>query len=327
MCSSAFIESPWIVSLYGYGTSVNSYLQLDRPVLSRHFQILKMMCNESDQAFSTRLPAFNDTTLLTAFALSRHSFETEAARIINTFIRLLPVDFQRNMWYNMEILYFNLPPNFLNTDWSLQFGNESNGYVIRSIPHEYGNNSCNCMVSRQCQRPLRVGPPDLFIPGLVLSCSPIDGLRMSTFECFFSSSCIASIITHLNYYTHMDGSSPINFSTASAPHLIIPPLNSDIISRFSKTTLVSEIMDKQFIESWNSTMSYEKYFAVCAPSICRYAYTQRQGILYVITTLLALYGGLTIGLRLVIWELTKLGRSIRNRLFSHPTQVLPFIQG
>jgi hypothetical protein len=284
------------------------------------------MCNESNRAFTSQYPGFSGKTLLTAFTLSRNSFETEATKIIDSFIQLQPAEFQRNTRFNIELLSFNLVPNFLSTDWSLELGDMSNSYITHSIPREYGNNSCNCMVSRECQRPLRVGPPDLFLPGLVLSCSLIDGLRMSSLECFFSSSCIASIIAHLNYYTQMDGSPPINFSTASAPNLIIPPLNSDTISRFLKTTLVSEIMDKQFIESWNTTMSYEKYFAVCAPSICRYEYTQRQGILYVITTLLALYGGLTIGLRLVIWELTKLGRSIRNRLFSHRTPVLPFIQ-
>jgi hypothetical protein len=285
-----------------------------------------MMCNESNKAFTSQYPAFRVKTSLTAFALSRHSFEIEATKIIDSFIERQPAEFQRNTRFNSELLTFNLLPNFLSTDWSLESGDMSNGYLIHSIPRQYGNNSCNCISSRECQRPLRVGPPDLFLPGVVLSCSPIDGLRMSTLQCFFSSSCIASIIAHLNYYTQMDGSPPINFSTASAPNLSIPPLNSDTISRFSKNTLLGEMMDKQFIESWNSTMSYEKYFAVCAPSICRYEYTQRQGILYVITTLLGLYGGLTIGLRLIIWELTKLGRSIRNRLFSHRTPVLPFIQ-
>jgi hypothetical protein len=226
----------------------------------------------------------------------------------------------------MDLLYFNLAPNFLNTDWSLEFGDERNGYLIRSIPHQYGNNSCNCMVSRQCQRPLRIGPPDLLLPGLALSCSPMDGLRMSTLECFFSSSCITSIINHLNYYTQLDGSPPINFSTTSAPDLSMPPLNNDAISRFSKTASINQIMNAQFIEGWNSTVSYEKYYAVCAPSICRYEYIQPQGILYVITLLLSLYGGLTIGLRLVIWEAIKHGKSLRNRLVSRRTQVLPFNQ-
>jgi hypothetical protein len=214
----------------------------------------------------------------------------------------------------------------LNTDWSLEYGDASNGYLLRSIPREYGNNSCNCMVSRQCQRPLRIGPPDSFLPGLVLSCSPMEGLRMSTLECFFSSSCISSIINHLNYYTNMDGSPPNNFSTASAPNLSISPLNSGTVSLFSKTTSIGDIMDAQFIESWKSTVSYEKYFSVCAPSSCTYTYTRRQGILYVITSLLALYGGLTIGLRLVIWEASKLGRSIRNRFLSRHVQVLPCVQ-
>jgi hypothetical protein len=285
-----------------------------------------MICNESDQAFVARLPAFNASTFLTAFVLSRSAFQAEAVRIIDTLIRLIPINFKLVVRYNMDLIYFNQAPNFLNTDWSLEFGNESNDYLIRSIPHAYENGSCNCMISRQCRRPLRIGPPDLPLPGLVLSCSPMDGLRMSTLECLFSSSCITSIINHMNYFTQLDGSAPINFSTASAPNLTMPPLDSAVISRFSKTSSVGEIIDAEFIESWNSTVSYEKYFSVCAPSSCRYKYTQRQGILYVITALLALYGGLTIGLRLIVWEATQLGRSMRNRLFSHRTRVLPFTQ-
>ncbi|CAF4142564.1 unnamed protein product, partial [Rotaria sordida] len=32
------------------------------------------------------------------------------------------------------------------------------------------------MISGTCQEPLRIGPPDLFLPGLVVGCLPIDGL-------------------------------------------------------------------------------------------------------------------------------------------------------
>ncbi|CAF3375018.1 unnamed protein product [Rotaria socialis] len=52
------------------------------------------------------------------------------------------------------------------------------------LPRIYSNITYNCAASDACQRLLRIGPSDLILPGLVVGCLPLDGLRLSTLECF-----------------------------------------------------------------------------------------------------------------------------------------------
>ncbi|CAF3635148.1 unnamed protein product [Rotaria sp. Silwood1] len=172
------------------------------------------------------------------------------------------------------------------------------------------------MISTTCQEPLRIGPPGLFLPGLVVGCLPMEGLRMSTLECFFSSSCISTILTYLEYYIQMDGSPPIDFVPPTVLPLTISPLNDSIPSRFSKNTTIGTLIDEYFLEDWTYEISYENYFAACAPSHCNFDYVTRNNILYVATSVFGLYGGLTIGLRFIIWHVIRFYRLMENNIHS-----------
>jgi hypothetical protein len=48
------------------------------------------------------------------------------------------------------------------------------------------------------------------------------------------------------------------------------------------------------MEPWPTNISYDRYFAECAPNICSYSYIDNANPLYVASTLLGLYSGLTI---------------------------------
>ena len=115
----------------------------------------------------------------------------------------------------------NLIANAFNTDWTLEYGNASNGYLLRGVARLFANGSCNCVISSDCQQPLRIGPPDLVLPGLVVGCSPLYGLRLSTLECLYSSGCIKTILNHLHYYTQINGSEPTDFTPSNDPPLVM----------------------------------------------------------------------------------------------------------
>ncbi|CAF1297815.1 unnamed protein product [Rotaria sordida] len=173
------------------------------------------------------------------------------------------------------------------------------------------------MISGTCHEQLRIGPPGLFLPGLVVGCLPYDGLRMSTLECFFSSSCISTILTYLEYYTQIDGSPPINFVPPTVLPITISPLDNSTPSRFSKNTSIGILLDEYFLEEWTVTSSYEDYFAACAPTHCNFEYVTRNNLLYVATSVLGLYGGLMIGLRFITWNAIRLYRLMKTRICSH----------
>ncbi|UJR12163.1 hypothetical protein I4U23_016340 [Adineta vaga] len=302
ICSSDFIEEKWTTTLYGYGPQANSYSQLDRPLLSKQHQILKKLCSEAKLIVADAIFDFYKSLLITASALSRASFQMQISAIIQNFIAQTPITFRRLLAFITEMVASLLIPTAFNNDWLPEYGNSSNSYTIRNKPRTFSNSTCNCVISRTCQEPLRIGPPDLVIPGLVVGCYPIDGLRMSTLECFYSSTCISSIINFFDYYTEINGSLPVNFVPPSIPVINVNPLSSSIPSRFSITNPITYLIDDLFIEYWSKTSVYENYYAACAPSLCQYQYVRRNDLVYVITSILSLYGGVTIGLRFIIWK-------------------------
>ena len=248
---------------------------------------------------------------------------TQTSAVIKQLIRTVPISFRRSMGLMTDLMAESLIPSAFNTDWSMEYGNVSNDYLVRNVPRQFKNSTCYCVVSSSCQEPLLIGPPDLILPGLVIGCLPIHGMRMSTLECFYSSNCIDIIISYLGYYTSIDGSLPVNFTIPEKLALQIPPLNSSFLSRFSPSTSIGTIMDELFVEQWTNMTTYEAYFAACAPRFCRFEYTKQKNAILVISTLLSLYGGLTTSLRLLTWNAVRLYHHARLPSRSRHTRVAP----
>jgi hypothetical protein len=82
------------------------------------------------------------------------------------------------------------------------------------------------------------------------------------------------------------------------------PLDISLYTRFTPTSsiLIGTLIDELFIETWQNTSNYSDYFSVCVPSTCRYTYMERNTAIYMLTTFLGLYGGLTIGLKFLVWH-------------------------
>jgi hypothetical protein len=307
--------------LFGYGASSNNNRQLDRPLLSKQLQILGWLCDETRMILDFAASLYSDQTIVSASVWSRRFFREQTELSTEQYIRRIPAEFGRLYRFVLETFRCSLLPTAFNTDWSLEYGDPTNGYLLRTIPRVFSNSSCNCLISGDCQQPLRVGPPDLVLPGLVIGCLPLDGLRLSTLECFYSSECIANITRYLDYYTEIDGSPPLNFTPPTSSPLVVPPMDSSARSRFTVNTTIDTLITELFIEQLSSTSSYETYFATCAPIECRYEYVARQDLLYVVTTLLGLYGGLTVSLRFTTWNFTRLCRWMKARFFTgRPSQ-------
>ena len=324
MCSSEFITEKWTTTLYGYGEQADGSSQFDRPLLSKHFQILGWLCKEAQSYTQIGLNSLYASTLLSASVFSRTTFTIRANQAIDKHIEGKAAYFK----YGNQVLPMayrcNLIANAFNADWQIEYGNESNGYLLRGVPRVFPNGSCNCVVSGECQRPLRIGPSDLVLPGLVVGCSPLYGSRLSTLECLYSSTCINTIIDHLHYYSQADGSEPSNFTAPEDRPLTMVPLDASTRVKFSPTELIGSLVDAVFIEHLSKNISYENYFAFCAPTSCHYTYLKTNGALFIITSLLGLYGGLTIGLRFLVWNASRIYYMIKRHLRGRTTSVVPF---
>ncbi|CAF1063965.1 unnamed protein product [Rotaria sp. Silwood1] len=116
----------------------------------------------------------------------------------------------------------------------------------------------------------------------------------------------------------MDGSPPLDFVPPTISDFPFVPLSNSTPSRFSPMTSIGELIGELLTEQWITNISYEAYFTVCAPTSCRYEHIERSSILYAATSLLAIYGGLTLGLRFIVWHGTLLYGYLKNRFRVQP---------
>ncbi len=184
----------------------------------------------------------------------------------------------------------------INNTWSVSL-------TPRSYPPITNNNqTCTCLISNQCIRPQgfycrsalcqqQAILPNQTIPGLVLSCLPVSSLLLSTFECFYNQSCI-QILYDWRLFEIADLFYPLNLS--------VTPLDPNLPSQFLPTTTLDVIVSNLLLEEWIITTDVLAHYENCKPKICTYTYTARFQTIYVIMTVIGLFGGLFVILRLSI---------------------------
>ena len=60
------------------------------------------------------------------------------------------------------------------------------------------------------------------------------------------------------------------------------------------------------VENYTYSSSYDSFYRICQPAHCSYRYDERSSILYMITTIIGLFGGMNIVLRLISQGLVKM---------------------
>jgi hypothetical protein len=70
-----------------------------------------------------------------------------------------------------------------------------------------------------------------------------------------------------------------------------------------------------------SVIRYDQYYSKCHPNYCSYSYTHRFDILFIITTLIGVFGGVTLVLKLTapLFAIIILSRKTRVQFNNHET--------
>ena len=182
----------------------------------------------------------------------------------------------------------------VDTSWSLRFKPK----VYRAD----NNNTCTCLTSNTCIRPqgfycrsvscqMTAYLPNQTIPGLRISCFPINSLLLSTLECFYNASCIQMLL-HWRLFETAEFYRPLVLN--------VTPLDPNLPSRYAPTTTFDVAISRLLIEDWKVTTNVAAHYDQCKPSICTYTYVARLSPLYVVTSVLGLLGGLSVVLRLTV---------------------------
>jgi len=313
VCLSEFVSSKWI--------DVQFYQQSSSPVMFTndigyqsqfHFQLLSTLCHMADQTIQDSLQSFYRTKFVTIQVVSRQSFQTQIDLMMEKFKRTMPESFQRTL----NLLKTNFETNLFVTPMNSQFVIMTLlGIPIMTLS-EYSNPwpeklrckssefTCTCLPSSFEECPQKTVIPDngttYSISGMFQAWFPLQSLLVSTLECFYNDTCLSQIVKYINSTV-----SPINFNTLKSSSL---SLNN------SQYDTIELLANNLFIRSWNNKSSFESYFNHCHPLTCQYTYESRSDLIYIVTTIIGLIGGVNIFLGLLLPHVVKLVTSIWNHV-------------
>jgi hypothetical protein len=126
------------------------------------------------------------------------------------------------------------------------------------------------------------------LPNFFVGCFTIQSVLQSSLECFFNQTCLDAV------QTEIVSQLSINISILQAN-----------ATRFSPKTLIGKLINSLMIEDWGRNIQYDQYYEQCAPRLCSYRTFYRKNALYVLTKLIGLIGGLTIGLKIMVSIIVK----------------------
>ncbi|CAF0798760.1 unnamed protein product [Adineta ricciae] len=317
ICSSIFVSVDWINLLFNYNISYFYPLDFRSSSLGQ-FQILSSLCSLSKQYLDEHIHDLLSDSFLSPIALSSqlldHQSQSQSSFIrassANAFLQLLQlirsatsVDVLQNAAQTARIsrswvIYDGL---ITTTEYSTHFS-DRNGTICGCDFESTCSSSFSGFFNLSAYETVPVGDytssQSLIteVPGFVVGCYALESLLQSSLECLYDLQCINII---LNFFPH------ININN-------ITYLNRNE-TKYSIDTLVNVFVENLFIENWTINSSFENYYNMCAPLLCTYTFIQYNNILYIITQILGLYGGLVLVLRFIIPQiLLKFNQRVRH---------------
>ncbi|CAF2215269.1 unnamed protein product, partial [Rotaria magnacalcarata] len=313
VCSSDLVSDAWINRIKGDDVLDDYWAVFDyRNGGVFNFLLLSMFCQHAQQTVNISIKTLLQTQFLSSQVISQNQFETEVNVSINAWKSQTVDQFLETIKIFEAVSYGNqlMSEQFL---YYIQYV-DSSDIKMRLEVQDYFN--CSCYLSPSCLIAIGLYDVNLLtweientivvVPNFFLGCSQIEGLKKSTLECFYNQSCMIELDEYLN--THLG--SPFNFSK----------LNKNLSS---PNELVESILNKLMIDSWTTNISFSSYYSTCSPSSCTYEYTGRNDLFFVITTILGIFGGLSLGLKLltliVLWLIENINK---NTSFSGFTTII-----
>ncbi len=175
------------------------------------------------------------------------------------------------------------------------------------------DDNCSCGLYPNCTTQanfIRINSTQAIpIKGFKIGCTPSESFLASTLECLYDSACINLIQEYTN---STNGTNSTNSSI---------PLSATM-TQSSINTTIAELVNNLFIERWARKMNYSSYYEQCSPLLCSYTYNQQFSLLYTVTLLIALQGGLAIVLELICPQIIR----ILVKLYHHRKKRMNIVQ-
>lgn len=320
-CASEHINGFWWTYYFDAGEYIVYWLTpFDvRQWISSYLVWIGSFCSLANTTISTSIQNFRSTSLITQQIWSRTQFHSELNTTIQQFQLNSRQSFEQSVQFYQDIAQSNSLMSLFAMNWNSILINtiDQDDEVVANTPIVY-NRSCSCATSRQCLQAAGIYSYDgtllYTIDGLMHGCFFIDSFLASSLSCFYSDACLHDLTEHMNEGAPpYDGFSPWRDISSS---MLMGSMDATLLKYFSVDDKFKKIVEEAFIDVWSIDVSYESFFRQCAPKYCSYTKTKRFDVLYVVTTFLSLYGGLTFVFKLIIPIIVRLSLKLKRKLFT-----------
>ncbi len=297
ICTSTFVDESWIDYLNKQTHDI-IYTHDFRVIGQFAFQALSTFCDLINQTVSDGLIQFDSNQYVSASVVPQNSFESEIESLVDKFRSSLTNSFRLSLEMIRDTTQANALFSALTTNYDLNRENVHNFMI--PVPMNYDD--CNCASSFACKSLLSIYkyPSDksLFdVPNFYRGCYVVESLLQSTLECFYDKQCLDKIRSYFS----------------SSPSMNVILLNSSLSNKYSMNSTIKTLVDNLMIEEWNTTTIFENYYNECQPIQCTYSFAKRHDLIYIVTTLFGIAGGLTTVLELVLPRLVKFLRKKKEQ--------------
>jgi hypothetical protein len=153
------------------------------------------------------------------------------------------------------------------------------------------DDGCSCLTLRGCPRPaalfnLTARLIRTTIPGMVFDCLMLDAALASSLECFYQSSCLALL------------------ENEAVIQMEVKPLHDP--SQFSPKATIEQLLTALMIEQLKATIDFSNYYLKCNPTFCTFSYSSSFNALFMITTVISVFSGVSLLLRFLSPMIIKL---------------------
>jgi hypothetical protein len=258
-------------------------------VARMQFQILAQLCKISKKMVNTSLSIFRDTDFITADVISHVEFNIRVKSIIEQLKMTTATEFMNVLRLIQVVNHGNQLATLRSLNWKFLRKYPAALDEILTLPQTYGAENCSCGIQSNCSQsynfhfPIPNQPPIQIPTGFRFGCMALDSVLQSSLICLYNKTCLTFMQTSMYY------SKP-----TSAEILTYSPL-------FPPNTTIETIVSQLFVSEWFENVSFDLYFNECAPQSCQYSYSMQYNPIYVATTLMGLFGGLTEGLRVFLY--------------------------
>mgnify|MGYP001034385167 FL=1 len=297
ICRSFFINDQWITYIANsYGdTFVNmSFFWIG----SNIFQSLGAFCDLIQHTISNHLIVFNSLQYITASIVPFELFHSQTQSFIDQFEFSTTNNFLLSLITVRNISHGNSLLSGLLTNYVLTAYDQS---PVLSTASSYLG--CSCSQSDRCIKPALVWNDNtdlgyFNVPGFYVGCYAIESLLQSNLQCFYDRNCLDQLDNYLS-------SSILRNTTA---------LDPSFSSQYYPNTTIENLLKNLMIEQWNSIQFYDQYYEECQPLECSYKIETRNSMIYVITTLFGIFGGLITVLRWIVPLIVKFVRKKKRKM-------------